>query len=169
MVSANTFPGSAVKGGRIVKPGKRVLSKDARWRMSEAGRENLQAHHRRVKETRSAVLAQKDAYRANIMLELGPNPTSTRIALAEAAVLTYSSILIVHNELLYRSRKDVLALTERTSWLTSNLSRLLQTLNLDVTPKPRCLADLVDPRVAPTSVIETEKPSVSSESRGKAL
>ena len=118
--------------------------------MAIAGAQNLLAHHERVKTLRASLLSQDAAYRARVMRELGPNPSSTRIALAEAAVLTYSSILIVHNELLHRSRKDVLALTERVSWLTSNQSRLLKQLSLDARAKPRTLQEVFDRQAAAT-------------------
>jgi hypothetical protein len=129
----------------VKRKGKRILSRDARAAMAEVGRVNL-ARWKAEAPTRAIELQRDvDAFRAGLLRDAGPNLTTTKAGMIEAATTTYASILIVRRKLVHNRRADVAVLTERVSWLTSSLSRCLKTLDLGAKPKmPEryCLADL---------------------------
>jgi hypothetical protein len=109
----------------------RKISKEGRAAMGSAGAENLERWRSGEQARVSELQSQVDAYRDSLLRDAGANPSATRIGLLEAAVTTYTSILLVRYKLIHSSRSDLATLTERVSWLTSNLTRLLKTLNLD--------------------------------------
>jgi len=125
---------------------KRMLSRDARKRMGEAGFKNLSSWRARV-DTRIADLGREvDAFRSGLLQDASANLTTTRLGLIEAAVTTYAGLLKVRYQVIHSRRRDEVVLTERVSWLTSNLARLLKQLDLDRKPRPRSLADIVAPK-----------------------
>jgi hypothetical protein len=134
-----------VKGSR----GKRVLSRDARHRMSRSGREigasNLANWREKHDERARALELEVNAFREKLLDECCSNRSATRMALVEATVVTYASIQRLLHSVVNGPKKKLMDVTERVSWLTSNQSRLLKQLNLGAKPVPRCLADLVEP------------------------
>jgi hypothetical protein len=98
--------------------------------------------------------AEVNAFRAGLLRDVGLNPTATKVGLIEAAVTTFTSIRVVRTKLLHSRKSDVATMTERVSWLGSNLARLLRLLNLDAKPLPRSLNDVLPaPKPAPTFAI----------------
>jgi hypothetical protein len=87
--------------------------------------------------------------------------------LIEGAVTTYADLLKVRYQVIHSRKSDVLALTERVSWLTSNLARLLKQLDLDRKARPRSLAEVFARKDAATVEIERAKSSIPAESGGK--
>ena len=146
------------KTGNLERLPRRKLSRAARRAMGAAGKANLEAWHARQAKLLNERSEKVDAYRAELFAELGERPTATKRALAETAVLTYGCILLVREELAIRSKKEALALTERASWLTGNLIRLLKMLNLDARPRPRTLADIHVPKVGQNGSNSPTKP-----------
>lgn len=123
--------------------GKRVLSEDGRRRLAEAGSRNLAQYnsrtHTRVQELETEV----NTYRAALLRDAGANPSASKLGLIEACVTTYASLLKVRYVLVHgRAKSDVTVLTERVSWLGSNLARLLKLLNLDAKSRPRSLSEV---------------------------
>lgn len=120
----------------------RKLSRAGRARQAESGRRNLLAWHERARAASENVNAETEEFRVQLFGELGANPSATRKALALSALSNYTAILLVNKELAKKRQPNVLALTERCSWLTGALVRTLQRLALDTKPRPRTLADL---------------------------
>ncbi len=121
------------------------ISPEGRRRMGEAGRRNFTAWLDRQAKEEGLPSDAADGYRRDLFAALGPNPSPTRLGLAEAAVANYLGILVVSKQLRKRRVPQATTLTERVSWLTSNLARLLKALDLDRKPKPTgrwCLEDL---------------------------
>lgn len=145
------------------------MSKSAREAMAEAGRQNLAQWRSRARTREHELEREVGTFRDGLLKDAGPNPTTTRIGLIEAAVSTYAAILRTRYAVIKSRRSDVATLTERVSWLTGNLCRLLKSLNLDAKPRPRCLADLIAPKVAANAEIERSKAPLSNESQGKPL
>ena len=137
---------------------KRKLSRSARLAQSDAGRRNLIAWHQAQDVAGDAIRTAVEGFRAQLFAELGERPTSSRRALAEIAVLNYSSILWVNKELNRRRHPDRMDLVERGSWATGNFLRCLKQLNLDARPKPRTLADLLVPKVEQNGANYPAKP-----------
>jgi hypothetical protein len=127
--------------------GKRVLSREARQRMGIAGLKNLSSWRARSATRERDLAAEVSAYRATLLRDAGVNPSASRLGLVEACVTTYAGLLEVRYQVIHARKSDVLALTERVSWLGSNLARLLKQLNIDAKPRPRCLADIPEPTV----------------------
>lgn len=121
----------------------RKISKRGRQAMAAAGRENLTAFLDAQAKAEGLPSDAADTYRRDLLAALGPNPSPTRLGLVEAAVANYLGILVVSKQLRKRRVPQVGTLTERLSWLTGTLLRILKTLNLDARPLPRCLADIV--------------------------
>jgi hypothetical protein len=132
-------------------PRKRKLSRQARKRMGIAGAQNLVQWRSRAREQANELREEVNAYRDSLLRDVGPNPTATKAGLIEAAVSTYAGIVKVRSAVVNSRRSDVSTLTERVSWLGSNLARLLKQLNLDARPRPRTLADLAS-RSTPQTV-----------------
>ncbi len=126
--------------------GKRRFSRESRERMIAAGASNL-ACWREKHDTRARALeAEVNALREKMLAECGSNRSATRLALVEACVVTYASIQRLEHSVVNGPRNKLLDVTERVSWLTSNLARLLKQLDLDRKPRPRSLADIVAPK-----------------------
>lgn len=123
-----------------------------------AGRKNLAGWRSRARQRASELDAEVSAFRSGLLRDAGANPSASRIGLIEAAAATFAGILRARHAVVNCARSDVETLTERVSWLTGNLSRLLKQLNLDARPRPRCLADLSPTKVAPNAPIETATP-----------
>jgi hypothetical protein len=128
------------------RAGKHNISRLGRKAMAESGRRNLTAFLDAQAKAEGLPSDAADSYRRDLLAALGPNPSPTRLGLVEAAVANYLGILVVSKQLRKRRVPQAGTLTERISWLTSNLSRLLKQLNIDAKPRPRCLADLVEPK-----------------------
>ncbi len=125
---------------------KRCLSRKARAAMSRSGHEigssNL-AGWRAKHDSRARALEQEiDAFREKMLAECGPNRSATRMALVEACVVTYASIQRLEHSVVNGPRNKLIDVTERVSWLTSNLSRLLKQLGLDTRSRPRSLTEV---------------------------
>jgi len=120
---------------------KRRISREGRKRMGAAGRVNLEHWKAQAPSHATALAAQVDTFRDGLLRDAGSNLTTTKAGMIEAATTTYASILIVRTKLVHSRRADVATLTERVSWLTSNLARLLKQLNLDRKPRPRSLEE----------------------------
>lgn len=127
---------------------KKRLTKQARAKMAEAGRKNLQEWHERAQEADSNAVGEIDAFRADLFRELGPNAPTTRRALAENAVMAYASIIWVNKELRKTRNPERMAVVEKASWISGNLTRLLKALALGARPRPRTLADLANRSIA---------------------
>jgi hypothetical protein len=121
----------------------RHLSREARVAMGRAGKENLRAWRERSDQRAKEVDAATDAFRKGLLRDAGANLTATRSGLIEAAVTTFAATLKVRHAVVHSRKADLATLTERVSWLGSNLARLLKILNLDAKPRPRTLADIV--------------------------
>jgi hypothetical protein len=132
------------EAGVVKEQGKRRISPAGRRRMAEAGRVNLERWKAQVPSRASELQRDVDAFRAGLLRDAGPNLTTTRIGLIEAATTTYASIIVVRTKLVHSRRADVTVLTERVAWLTGSLARSLRSLNLDARPRPRSFADLVE-------------------------
>jgi hypothetical protein len=133
---------------------KRVLSREARKAMSESGREigssNL-AGWREKHDTRARALEQEvAAFRAQILAECGSDRSATRLALVEAAVVTYASIQRLLHSVVNGPKNKLMDVTERVSWLTSNQARLLKALDLSRKPRPRTLQEALAQKAAAT-------------------
>ncbi len=130
---------------------KRVLSGKAREAMRESGREigtsNLLGW-REKHDTRARALEQEIAdFRAQLLAELGANRTATRLALVEACVVTFASIKRLEYSVVNGPKGKLMDVTERVSWMSSNLSRLLKALNLQAKPKPKLFHELFPSKV----------------------
>lgn len=142
--------------------GKRKISLAARRRMGEAGRKNLQGWRARARERASELSAEVSSYKAALLHDLGPNPSASKLGLIEAAVTTFAGIVKVRSVVINSPKADVPQLTERASWLGSNLLRILKALNLDARPRPRILADVLPSKVAPTTTLSAANPPISA-------
>lgn len=140
----------------------RKLSKDARRRMGEAGARNLSQWRSRARTRTQALEAEVGTFRDGLLRDAGLNPTTTRIGLIEASVTTFAAILKARHAVINSARSDVPTLTERVSWLTGNLSRLLKSLDLDRKPKPRWIGDPSVPKSEQTGEIAASNPPVSA-------
>ena len=148
--------------------GKRVLSRKARAAMAASGREigssNLRGW-RQKHDTRARALEQEvAAFRAQMLAECGSDRSATRLALLEAAVVTYASIKRLEYSVVNGPKNKLLDVTERVSWMSSNLSRLLKALNLGAKPRPRSLADLVARQQAENRQVPTQNASIPGDS-----
>jgi len=121
---------------------RRVLSRDARGRMGEAGFKNLAQYKARINTRAIELEADVNAYREGLLKDAGSNLTTTKAGLIEAAVTTYAALLKIRHQVIHSRRRDEIVLTERVSWLTSNLARLLKQLDLDHKSRPRTLAEV---------------------------
>jgi hypothetical protein len=135
--------------------GKHRISRAGRKAMAESGRRNLTAFLDAQAKAEGLPSDAADSYRSDLLAALGPNPSPTRLGLAEAAAANYLGILVVSKQLRKRRVPQVGTLTERISWLTSNLARLLKQLNIDAKPRPRSLADIVAPKPAEVAAKST--------------
>jgi hypothetical protein len=113
-----------------------------RVRQSVSGRKNLEQWKTEAPIRARELEASVNAFRAGLLRDVGPNPTATKVGLIEAAVTTFTSILVVRTKLLHSRKSDVATMTERVSWLGSNLSRLLKQLGLDTRARPRSLSEV---------------------------
>jgi len=138
------------------------VSRAGRARQAEAGRANLQSWHAHAQEAAQSIAMEIDAFRTDIFRELGTNATVTRRALAENAVMTYASILLVNKELRKKRNAARAAWIEKASWLSGNLTRLLKTLALDSRPRPRTLSDVLSANAPRTEQIDTPNPPKSA-------
>ena len=120
---------------------RRVLSRDARRRMGEAGFKNLAQYKARINTRAIELEADVNSYREGLLRDAGSNLTTTKAGLIEAAVTTYAALLKIRHQVIHSRRRDEIVLTERVSWLTSNLARLLKQLDLDRKPRPRSLEE----------------------------
>jgi hypothetical protein len=145
----------------------RNLSPEARARMGEAGSKNLVGWRSRARTRAQELEAEVNAYRDSLLRDVGANPTATRIGLVEAAVLTFAGILKLRHSVINSSKSDVVPLTERASWLGSNLCRLLKSLNLDARPRPRTLAEVFQRKVEQEGSNQGQKPADLKESAPK--
>ncbi len=136
--------------------GKRRISPKARERMISVGTSNLLGWREKTNTRAIALEAEVNAFREKLLTECGSNRSATRLALVEACAVTYASIKRLEHSIVYGPKKKLMDVTERVSWLTSNLARLLKQLNIDAKPRPRCLADLVEQKpseAAPKSTV----------------
>jgi len=114
--------------------------------MATAGAQNLAQWRSRARTRANEIQAQVDTFRAGLLRDVGVNPSASKVGLIEAAVLTYGCILKLRHGVINSSKAGVVDLAEKSSWSCANLARLLRLLNLDAKPRPRCLADLVEPK-----------------------
>ena len=144
----------------------RNLSREARRRMGEAGRRNFTAWLDRQAKEEGLPSDAADSFRRDLFEALGPNPSPTRLGLVEAAVANYLGILVVSKQLRKRRVPQAVTLTERVSWLTSNLARLLKQLDLDRKPRPRSLAEVFARKAPATSSNPGQNAPKATESGG---
>jgi hypothetical protein len=139
------------------------VSRAGRKRQVEAGTANLLAHHAKAD---ADTLERVEKFRGDLYAELGESPSCTRRALAEAVLANYACILQLQKELRKTRHRNRLRVAEHVSWATGQVARLLKQLNLDAKPRPRCLADLIPSKVAPTVEIAASNPPIPAESKG---
>lgn len=134
--------------------GKRRLSKQARAKMAAGGLASWRARaDARAKSLENDVAT----FRTNLLAECGPNPSTSRLGLVEAATTTFAAIVRIRHVVIRSPKAEVAQLVERVSWLTGNLTRLLKQLNLDARPRPRTFADLFASKVEQTGQMDPAK------------
>jgi len=137
-----------LEAGVVKSKGKRVLSREARAAMSEAGRDvgssNLAGWREKRAARMRALEDEVTAFRAALLRDAGANPSASKTGLIETAVLSFTCILKLRHSVINGRKSDVAVLTERASWQVSNMARVLKTLGLDARARPRSFADLVD-------------------------
>jgi hypothetical protein len=124
------------------KKGNRVLSASARRRMGEAGFKNLNQYRVNYRDRTREVEQNVDAFRASLLRDAGANPSASKLGLIEACVLAYAGIVKLRHTVIHSTKGEALDLTERVSWLTSNMARLLKQLGLDTRARPRSLSEV---------------------------
>jgi hypothetical protein len=156
-------------GGTDLKPGKRVLSKDARRRMAAAGAQNLAQWHSRAHTRVQEIQAQVDTFRAGLLQDAGASMTTTKAGLIEAAVLSFTCILKLRHSVINGRKSDVADLGEKSSWSCSSLLTCLKTLDLDRRPKPRTLQEVFAMKAEEESRNQGANRPVSKESGQKGI
>jgi hypothetical protein len=148
--------------------GKRRISRAA----AIAGASNL-ADWREKHDTRARALEQEiSAFREKLLAECGSNRSATRVALAEACVVTYASIQRLLHSVINGPRNKQLDVAEKVSWLTSNQARLckqLNQLNLASRPKPRTLQEVLARNAEETARNQASNGPVSRETGQKGI
>jgi hypothetical protein len=131
---------------KTLNPVQRRLSPRGRRACGESGAANLRAWRERQ---RAGITAEVEQFRAALLAELGTRCGARERAMVEAAAITYAALCRARVKL-YKARESALpALLDRIPRLSGNLLRLLKSLGLRDTRRPRTLADAFDGKVGP--------------------
>jgi hypothetical protein len=142
---------------------KRKISTVARKAMAQSGLANLKSWRDRTDARANKLESDVEAFRANLLVECGADPSTSRLGLVEAATTTYAAIVRVRRAVIRAPKAELAPLVERVSWLTGNLTRLLKSLSLDARPRPQTLSDLLMQRTMQNGQNSAFKPTKSEE------